>query len=96
MVSTISTVVRQAPNLMQMLLYLMEMTALMSIAIGATNLIPFPMLDGGKLTLIGVEAVRGKPISPQKEAAISMVGFILVILLGIYAAYNDIIRLITG
>ncbi len=96
MVSTISAVVRQAPNLAQMLLYLMEMTALMSIAIGATNLIPFPMLDGGKLTLIGVEAVRGKPISPEKEGYISMVGFVLVILLGIYAAYNDIVRLITG
>jgi len=96
MVSTISTVVKQAPNIAQMLLYLMETTAFMSIAIGATNLIPFPMLDGGKLALIGVEAVRGKPISPQKEAAISMVGFVLLILLGIYAAYNDIINYIIG
>lgn len=96
MVSTISAVVKQAPNLAQMLLILMETTAFLSIAIGATNLIPFPMLDGGKLTLIGVEAVRGKPISPQKEGIISMVGFVLLILLGVYAAYNDIVNRIIG
>lgn len=96
MVSTISTAVRQAPNLGEMLLYLMNTTAFMSIAIGASNLIPFPMLDGGRLVLIGVEAVRGKPLSQEKEAYISMVGFVLIILLGIYAAYNDIVRLVTG
>jgi regulator of sigma E protease len=96
MVSTIGTAVKQAPNLMEMFLYLMRITALMSIAIGATNLVPFPMLDGGRLVLIGVEAVRGKPLSQDKEAYISMVGFVLIIMLGIYAAYNDIVRLITG
>jgi len=96
MVSTISTAVEQAPNFMEMLLYLMYITSLMSIAIGATNLIPFPVLDGGRLALIGVEAIRGKPISQEKEAYISMVGFVLIILIGIYAAYNDIVRIVTG
>ncbi len=96
MVSTISTSVAMAPNLSEMLLYLMNVTAYLSIAIGATNLIPFPMLDGGKLVLIGVEAVRGKPISPEKEGYISLVGFALIILLGIFAAYNDIVRIVTG
>ncbi len=96
MVETISTAVKQAPNYMEMLLYLMYITSLLSIAIGATNLIPFPMLDGGRLLLIGVEAVRGKPISRDKEAYISMVGFVLIILLGIYAAYNDIMRIVSG
>ena len=96
MVSTISSAVEQAPNIMEMLLYIMYITSLMSIAIGATNLVPFPMLDGGRLVLIGVEAVRGKPLSQEKEAYISMVGFVLIILLGIYAAYNDIVRIVTG
>lgn len=96
MVSTISTSVAMAPNLSEMLLYLMNITAYLSIAVGATNLIPFPMLDGGKMVLIGVEAVRGKPISPEKEGYISLVGFALIILLGIFAAYNDIVRIITG
>lgn len=96
MVSTMTSAMQQAPNLAEMLLYLMNTTAFMSIAIGATNLIPFPMLDGGRIALIGLEAVRGKPLSQEKEAYISMVGFVLIILLGIYAAYNDIIRLVTG
>jgi len=96
MVSAISEAVKQAPNLMQMFMYLLETTAFMSIAVGASNLIPFPLVDGGKLVLIGVEAIRGKPISPEKEGYISLVGFALVVLLGIYAAYNDIVRLITG
>lgn len=96
MVSTMTSAMQQAPNLADMLLYLMNTTAFMSIAIGATNLIPFPMLDGGRITLIGLEAVRGKPLSQEKEAYISMVGFVLIILLGIYAAYNDILRLVTG
>jgi regulator of sigma E protease len=96
MVSTISAAVRQAPNIYDMLLELLNTTALFSIALGATNLIPFPVLDGGRLVLLLVEAARGKPLSQEKEAYISMVGFALIILLGIFVAYNDIIRLVTG
>lgn len=96
MVSTISTAVQQGPNLMAKLVYLFQMTALISIALGATNLIPFPMLDGNRLLLIGLEAIRKKPIKPEKEAFISMVGFVLIILIAIYAAFNDIMRLIKG
>ena len=72
------------------------MTGLMSIAIGATNLIPFPMLDGNRLVLIGIEAIRRKPLNPEKEAFISMVGFVLTIMIAVYAAFNDIVRLING
>lgn len=95
-VSEIGIAVQQGPNLMAKLIYLLQMTGLMSIAIGATNLIPFPMLDGNRLVLIGIEAIRKKPLKPEKEAFISMVGFVLIILLAVYAAYNDILRLITG
>jgi regulator of sigma E protease len=96
MVSAITTTVRQAPDAAQMLLYLMYIMGLFSVAIGATNLIPFPMLDGGRLLLIGIEAVRGKPLSPEKESYISIAGFAFIILLGIYIAYNDILKLVTG
>lgn len=94
MVSTITTTVSQAPDLGHVLLYLLYITGLLSVAIGATNLIPFPMLDGGRLVLIAVEAVRGKPLSQEKESYISIVGFVLIILLGIYIAYNDIVKLV--
>ncbi len=96
MVSTITTTVSQAPDVGQMFAYLMYITGLLSVAIGATNLLPFPVLDGGRLLLIGVEAVRGKPLSPEKESIISLAGFIIIILLGIYIAYNDILRLVVG
>lgn len=96
MVSTIGTVVEQGPNLMAKLIYLMQTTGLMSIAIGATNLIPFPMLDGNRILLIGIEAIRRKPLKPEREAFISMVGFVLIILIAVYAAFNDIMRLING
>lgn len=96
MVSTIGEVVSQGPNFMAKLIYLLQMTALLSIAVGATNLIPFPMLDGNRILLIGVEAVRRKPIKPEREAFISMVGFVLIILLAVYAAFNDIMRIIRG
>lgn len=96
MVSTITTTVSQAPDVGQMLVYLMYITGLLSVAIGATNLIPFPMLDGGRLLLIAVEAVRGRPLSQEKESYIQIVGFVLIILLGIYIAYNDILKIVRG
>jgi len=96
MVSTISTAVEQAPSLIDMLMDLIYLMALFSIALGATNLIPFPMLDGGKLVFLGLEAIRGKPISQEKEGYISIIGLILILTLAAYVAYNDIVRIIAG
>lgn len=95
-VATIDQVVQQSPNFLDKLLSLFNITAFISAVVGATNLIPFPALDGNKLLLLGVEAVRRKPISTEKEALISMVGFVLLITLAIYITYNDILRLISG
>jgi RIP metalloprotease RseP len=96
MVSSIGEAVQQGPDLMAKVVYLLQITGLLSIAIGATNLIPFPMLDGNRLLLIGIEAIRRKPLKPEREAFISMVGFVLLILLAIFAAFNDIMRLVNG
>lgn len=96
MVSTIGQVVGQGPDFAAKLAYLLQMTAFMSIAVGATNLIPFPMLDGYRIVLIGLEALRRKPLKPEREAFISMVGFVLIILLAVYAAFNDIVRIVKG
>ncbi len=95
-VSTIGDVVEQGPNIFTKIIYLFQMTSLMSIAVGATQLIPFPMLDGSKLLLLGIEAIRKKPIPPEKEAYISIVGFVLLILFAIYVSFNDIMRIIGG
>mgnify|MGYP000908848351 CR=1 FL=1 len=95
-VSSIGDAVGQATTFMNKLLYLLNITAFISIAIGATNLIPFPALDGSKLMLLLIEGIRKKPIPPEKEAFISMVGFVILIALAVFTIYNDTLRIITG
>lgn len=92
-VSTIGSAVQQ-PTLGLMLVYLFNLVAFLSINLGIMNLIPFPALDGSKILLLAVEGIRKKAIPPEKEAMISMVGFVLLIMLMIFATYNDIARLI--
>ncbi len=68
-------------------------TAMLSINLGIINLIPLPALDGGRLLFVGLEAVRGKPIDPQKEGIVHVIGFALLMLLMIVVTWNDIHRL---
>lgn len=67
--------------------------ALLSINLGIINLLPLPALDGGRLLFVGLEAVRGKPIDPQKEGIVHFIGFALLMLLMIVVTWNDIQRL---
>ena len=68
-------------------LYLM---ALLSISLGVLNLLPIPVLDGGQLVMLGVEAVRGSPMPEKIENLFFMFGWIAVGSLMIFAIYNDI------
>ncbi|HEY8422038.1 MAG TPA: RIP metalloprotease RseP [Thermoclostridium sp.] len=95
-VSTIGEVVEMGRGFSEKLLYLLQITAFLSLNLGVMNLIPFPALDGGKLFLILVEKIRRKPIDPEKEAWISMVGFFILIALMIATLFNDIPKLIRG
>ncbi len=92
--SLISDVVQLSPSLKDKVLNLLSFTAMISINLGLVNLIPFPALDGSKLLLLLVEKIRRKPLNPEKEAMITMVGFVLLIALMIYVTFNDILRLI--
>lgn len=67
--------------------------ALVSISLGFTNLLPFPPLDGGKIVILLIEAIRRKPLKEKTEVTIQMLGFILLIGLSIYVTYNDILRI---
>lgn len=67
--------------------------ALISISLGVTNLLPIPALDGGKFVFLLIEAIRRKPINENVELYIQSAGFLLLILLSIYIAINDVIRL---
>ncbi|NLM26596.1 MAG: RIP metalloprotease RseP [Clostridiaceae bacterium] len=94
-VAYIGDVVDMGTGFTEKLLYLLQITAFLSLNLGVMNLLPFPALDGGKLVVILIEKIRRKPLDPEKEAWISMVGFFLLMLLLIATLVNDIPRLIT-
>ena len=75
---------------------LAEITALLSANLGIINLLPIPALDGGRLLIFVVEIIRRKRIPPEKEGMINLAGFALMMLLGIFIAYNDILKIIKG
>ena len=68
-------------------LYLM---ALLSISLGVLNLLPIPVLDGGQLVMLGIEAVRGSPMPEKMENFFYMSGWVAVGFLMIFAVFNDI------
>jgi len=78
------------------LLPFMYLMALLSISLGVLNLLPIPVLDGGQLTLLGIEALRGKPLSEKSENFIYTSGAVLVGALMIFAIFNDVSRFFLG
>ncbi|RJX40763.1 RIP metalloprotease RseP [Paenibacillus pinisoli] len=71
-------------------------TALLSLYLGIFNLLPVPALDGSRLIFLGLEAIRRKPIDPNKESMVHFVGFAMLMLLMLVVTYNDILRLVRG
>jgi regulator of sigma E protease len=72
----------------------MYLMALLSISLAVLNLLPIPVLDGGQLTLLAVEAIRGKPLPEKVENFIYTGGAVLVMMLMIFAVFNDVSRFI--
>ena len=70
-----------------------QMMALISLSLGVTNLLPIPALDGGKLLILIVEAIRRKPLKQETEINIQLLGFSILIALSLYVSYNDILRI---
>lgn len=79
---------------MTVLLQLAYMSILLSANLGVMNLLPIPALDGGRLVFLLIEAVRGKPIDPEKEGLVHMIGFVALMLLMVFVVFNDIIKII--
>lgn len=70
--------------------------AVISITLGVINLFPIPVLDGGHLLFLSVEAVRRKPVSEKTMALAQRIGLVILVMIMALAVYNDIARLITG
>ena len=86
----ISEVVAQTSSIIDFL-YIM---ALVSMSLGVTNLLPFPPLDGGKILIYIIEAIRRKPLKENFELKLQMIGFLVLITLSVYVAFNDVGRII--
>ena len=87
----ISEIVAQTTGLIDFF-YIM---AIISLSLGVTNLLPFPPLDGGKILIYIIEAIRRKPLKENFELKLQMIGFVALITLSIYVAFNDVGRIIS-
>ena len=72
---------------------LLNLAAIISVSIGLINLFPIPMLDGGHLLFYGIEAIRGRPLSEYTQEIGFRIGLAFVLMLMVFATWNDLIHL---
>ncbi|HFU4024827.1 TPA: RIP metalloprotease RseP [Streptococcus suis] len=70
----------------------LELMAMLSINLGIFNLIPIPALDGGKIMMNILEAIRRKPLKPETESYITLAGVAVMVVLMLVVTWNDIMR----
>ena len=75
---------------------LLHLAAVLSVSIGLLNLFPIPLLDGGHLLFYSIEALRGRPLSERAQEVGFRIGLAIVVMLMIFATFNDILHLATS
>ena len=76
---------------------LLQWIALLSINLAILNMLPIPMLDGGRAFFVLLEGIRGgKRIPPEREGLVHLAGFILLMIMIVIVSYNDILKIIKG
>ncbi len=75
--------------------FILNFIALISVALGLTNLLPIPALDGGRILFVLIEMVRGRPIAPEREGLVHLVGLVLLLSLTVVLIFNDLLNPIT-
>lgn len=75
---------------------LFNLVALLTVNLGVMNLLPIPALDGGQILFLAIEGILRRDIPLEKKGVISLIGFVLLFGLIIFATYNDIVRMISG
>ena len=84
----------QAAN--QGLLDYLGLVALMSVALAVTNVLPIPALDGGRMVVVLLEKVRGRPFNRDRELAVQRAGLVALLALMVVIAFFDVQRIATG
>lgn len=74
-------------------LNLLSLTSMITINLGVFNLLPVPALDGGRFFFMLVEAIRRKPVKPEHEGMVHMIGMLLLFGLIIVVTFSDIMKL---
>ena len=75
------------------ILALVNLAAVLSVSIGLINLFPIPMLDGGHLLYYAIEGVRGRPLSERAQEMGFRIGLAIVLMLMVFATWNDLTQL---
>jgi regulator of sigma E protease len=73
--------------------FVARIAAVISVSIGLLNLFPIPLLDGGHLLFYAIEAARGRPLSDRAQEVGFRIGFAIVLMLMVFATFNDIVHL---
>lgn len=74
----------------------LSLSAMLTAGIGFLNLLPIPPLDGSRLFILALEALRRKPFDKRKELVVHLVGFVLLLALLAVLTYRDILRIVAG
>lgn len=80
----------KSEGVLMVVLSLLNWAVMISANLGVMNLLPLPALDGGRLVFLIIEALRGKPVSREKEGMVHFVGMVLLMLLMVVIMFNDV------
>ena len=94
--TTIGEAVSYGETFRQHLLSVLSLASFITINVGIFNLLPIPALDGARIVFLLVEAIRRKPVPPEREGMVHLAGMALLMLLMIAVTAQDILRLIQG
>ena len=70
---------------------ILQLTGVLNVAIAITNLLPLPALDGGRIFFILLEAIRGKPVSSEREGMVHGIGLMILLLVLVVITIQDIV-----
>ncbi len=79
-------------GVVEVVMNMISIALLLSVNLGIMNLLPLPALDGGRLVFLLIEAIRGKPIPPEKEGMVHLAGMMVLMVLMVLVLFNDITK----